>query len=164
MVELASHLPGWVSRLVWSLVTVVCSSLLGHLVTRTVCTRLSRWASKTAWKWDDLLIGALRRGIPLWSLLLGLYIAVGLWPLSAHVLTMLTDALYVLTWLSVTLISAGLAGRLVALYGSQVQHALPVTGLTQHLAKILVTILGLLMILHGMGISITPLLTALGVG
>jgi small-conductance mechanosensitive channel len=41
---------------------------------------------------------------------------------------------------------------------------LPVTSLTEHVAKLMVIILGVLMILHGLGVSITPILTALGVG
>ena len=138
--------------------------LMGQFLTRGVCQRLSRWAATTAWKWDDALIDALRRGIPIWSRLFGCYVATGFWQLPEHFLSAFTRALYVLAWLSVTFICAGLVGKLVVLYGSQFQHAMPMTNLTEHIAKIVVIGLGLLMILHGMGISIAPLLTALGVG
>ncbi|MBI4597824.1 MAG: mechanosensitive ion channel family protein [Candidatus Omnitrophica bacterium] len=131
---------------------------------RRICQRLSAVAAKTAWKWDEYVVEALQRGIPLWSLFLGFYIAVGLWNLSGSIVTGIHRAIYVVLWLSVTFVCAGLAGKLVVLYGSQFQHAMPVTSLTQNIAKILITLLGVLMILHSLGISIAPLLTALGVG
>jgi small-conductance mechanosensitive channel len=162
--EQLSFLPAWVYQLVWSVVTLLIAYLVGQCVTRTACQRLSVWASRTAWKWDELIIDALRRGIPVWSLLIGLYVAIGFWTLPEHLLNAFTSAVYVLIWLSVTLISAGLVGKLVVLYGNRFQQTMPVTSLTENIAKIIVTVLGLLMILHGLGISITPLLTALGVG
>jgi len=59
---------------------------------------------------------------------------------------------------------AGVAGKLINLYGSTVQQALPVTSLTQNLTKMVIVAIGVLMILNGLGVSITPILTALGVG
>jgi len=153
----------WLAPLGWSAAAVLTSALLGLLVVKTIGRRLSAWAARTAWKWDDLLIDALRRGIPFWSLLIGVYVAVGFWPLSAHAATVLSQTVYVLIWLSITVVCAGLAGKIVVLYGTQLQHAVPVTSLTEHIVKILIVILGLLMILNGLGIPITPLLTALGV-
>lgn len=159
-----SCLPAWIFRLAWSAVSLLAAYLLGRLLTRTVCRRLSEWASRTAWKWDELVVDSLRRGIPIWSLMVGLSIAVEIWHLPDPLLTTVHRAIYVLAWLSVTVIAAGLAGKLIVLYGSQFQQAMPVTSLTENAAKIIITLLGLLMILHGLGISITPLLTALGVG
>ena len=49
-------------------------------------------------------------------------------------------------------------------YGAQIPGALPVTTLTQSLAQIAVMILGALILLSHFQVSITPILTALGVG
>ena len=76
-----ANLPLWIYRLAWSVIVLLAAYLLGRLVTRTICQRLSAWAAKTTWKWDDLVVSALRRGVPTWSLLVGLYVVVGLWPL-----------------------------------------------------------------------------------
>lgn len=164
MIEQLHTLPPWVFQLAWSLLVVLIAYLVGHYVNHTVCRRLSAWAAKTGWKWDALVIRALQRGIPLWSLLLGVYVAIGLWQLPPHLFDTFSRILYVLAWLSVTVILAGLVGQFVVLYSTQVGHAMPVTSLTQNITTLLVTIMGVLMILNGMGISITPLLTALGVG
>lgn len=164
MAEQWQQLPAWVDRLVWSIVAVLIVWLLGQLITRTIIRRLSVWASRTAWKWDDLLAHALERGVPVWSLLLGFYIVVGFWHFSQPVTDALSKAIYVLACLSVTAICAGLIGKLTLLYGAQWQRALPATSLTENLARIVVFLLGLLAILSGLGISITPMITALGIG
>ena len=163
-IESLRDLPPWVFQLAWSLLAVVAAFLVGQGLSRVVYRRLMRWAAQTTWKWDDLVVEALRRGIPLWSALLGIYLALGFWPLPAHLLDAFNRILYVVTWLSVTVILAQVLGQLTVLYGRQFHHALPVTSLTEHLVKIAVVTLGLLMILHGLGISVAPLLTALGVG
>jgi small-conductance mechanosensitive channel len=148
----------------WSLVALFSAYLVGRVAGRVICGRLRRWTQQTSWQWDDLLVESLRRGIPFWSLLVGVYLAVGFWPLPGHLLNTLNRALYVLAWLSVTFFAAGIVGRLMVLYSTQFQETLPAASITQNVAKIAVVILGSLMILNGLGISITPLLTALGVG
>ena len=163
-VSILSPLPAWCVTLAWSLVVILAAYLIGRLVARTIIQRLATLAAKTTWKWDELVIDALRRGIPIWSVLVGLHVAVGLWPLPEPMALTASRVIFVLVWLSVTIVSAGLFGNLIAQYGSQFQHAMPVTSLTQNVTKIIVVILGLLMILNGLGISIAPLLTALGVG
>jgi len=160
----AVAVPGWIFSLLWSVVSLLTAYLIGHMVARIVCQRLSRWASKTTWKWDELIINAVQRGLPLWSFLVGLYVAIGFWPLPAPLLTTVNRIIYVFVWLSITVVCAGLVGQLVFLYGSRLRPTMPVTSLTEHVAKIFVIMLGSLMILNGLGISITPLLTALGVG
>jgi small-conductance mechanosensitive channel len=57
-----------------------------------------------------------------------------------------------------------LAGNLIKMYGPGVAEVRPVTTLTQTLIQIAIAILGLLILLNQLGYSITPVLTALGVG
>ena len=60
--------------------------------------------------------------------------------------------------------TATIAGKLVRYYGAEVPGALPVTTLTESLAQITVVILGVLLLMSELGLKITPILTALGVG
>ena len=164
ILEVLSQVPPWLQRLILSLVAILTAYLVGRFISRTVCRRLVAWASKTAWKWDELVIESLGRGIPTWSLLVGLIGAASFWQLPDRVFTLFTRGVYVVLWLSMTLIFAGLVGRLVVLYSSQFERTVPVASITQNVAKIIIVVIGLLMILNGMGISIAPVLTALGVG
>lgn len=164
MLELINLLPGWFYQLLWSGVVILFVCLMGSIATRLIQRRLGRLSAQTAWKWNDAVADALRRGLPFWSLLYGFYVATGFWNVSEQAQAVVYRTLYVAGWFSVVLILAGLAGRLIALYASRFQNALPVTSLTQNLVRIIVFVIGILTILNGLGISVTPILTALGVG
>lgn len=70
----------------------------------------------------------------------------------------------VLVLLLATLFGMRLADRLIDRYRAKLSSALPLTSLTQNLAKAVILVIGTLMILQNMGVSITPILTALGIG
>lgn len=159
-----AQLPPWVREATFSMVALLGSYLAGQFIKGVVCRRLASIAKKTTWQWDEVVIGAIRKAVPFWSVLLGLYIALGFWPLPPHLATTLTNALFVLVALSATFLAAGITGNLTVLYGSKIQQALPITSLTQNITRIVIVAIGLLMILNGLGISIAPILTALGVG
>jgi small-conductance mechanosensitive channel len=57
-----------------------------------------------------------------------------------------------------------IAGDLVRQLGDETPGSAPATTLTQNLAQVVVVILGVLVVLRVIGLEITPLLTALGVG
>jgi small-conductance mechanosensitive channel len=93
-----------------------------------------------------------------------LWLAAGFWPLTPEAKLLIGRAVFAVGALSVTLAAAGVASRVVDSYGAVIAPVLPVTSLTRNIAWALVAILGLLVILNGLGLSITPMLTALGVG
>ncbi len=163
MTQSLSRLSAWVAPLVWSLAVLGMSYVGGQVVRWIVGRRLLMLAAKTRGRWDDAIVGELARRIPLWSLLLGVYLAAGFWPLQPNIENALTKALFAVLILSLTLFSAAIVTELTMLYGST-QQALPVTSLTQNIAKGIVITIGLLIVLNGLGVSITPILTALGVG
>ena len=66
-----SDLPSWAYQMVWTLVTLGALYLLGQFIARRICRRLTRWAEKTHWQWDEIVIEALRRGVPFWAVLIG---------------------------------------------------------------------------------------------
>jgi small-conductance mechanosensitive channel len=76
---------------------------------------------------------------------------------------MVSQVLLILWIISLTLVAARLAAALVKQYGVA-EGALPVTTLTQNLARLGVFTIGILILLNSLGLSITPILTALGVG
>ena len=88
----------------------------------------------------------------------------GYWPLTPEGRLLVERGLFLLGAASVTLTAAAIASESVQAYGSLIVPALPVTTLTRNVAWGLVATLGLLVILSGLGLSITPMLTALGVG
>jgi small-conductance mechanosensitive channel len=65
---------------------------------------------------------------------------------------------------SLTLVASSLAVRLVMQYGERQGMPFAVAGLSRTLTRVFVFSIGAMTVLHYLGISVTPLLTALGVG
>lgn len=137
----------------------------GWFAQRILFRALQRWAGRTATKLDDMLVETLRGPLLVWILILALHLGAQASDLPAKATTLVTRTLLVLWIASLTMAAAKLAARLTRHWGGAVSEgALPVTTLTQNLASISVAIAGLLVILNTLGISVTPILTALGVG
>lgn len=161
---LVDHLPLWANRAFLSLVIVVATYAAGHFAKRIVHRQLGNLARRTAGRWDDAVVDEISRRVPFWSLLLGIYLTAGFWTFPPTVQVTLFRTLFVLVVASVTFLCAGILTRLTEAYGHAVQEALPVTTLTQNIVRIVVLMIGFLIVLNGLGLSITPILTALGVG
>jgi small-conductance mechanosensitive channel len=77
---------------------------------------------------------------------------------------LVSRTVFALAAMSVTFAVASIASRLVADYGSRVRPETPVTTLSQNVAWLLVSTFGVLIVLNGLGVSITPMVTAFGIG
>jgi small-conductance mechanosensitive channel len=156
--------PSWGERLAWTLLTLLASWGTGYLVGGIALSRVARWLPGPQHQVARDALHMLRTRLPWWSLLIGLWLAGGYWPLTPEGHVLLDRMVFVVGALSVTLALAAVAIRLVDGYGTVVAPALPVTSLTRNIAWSLVALLGLLVVLNGLGLSITPMLTALGIG
>jgi small-conductance mechanosensitive channel len=138
--------------------------IVGWIAKRLVFRALRRAAEKTKTRVDDILIQAFSSPFMIWVLILGLHLATQFSELSDRATGLIGKTLLILWVVSLTIVAARLAGSLVKKYGGEIQGALPVTSLTQNLARIGVIVMGILILLNLLGVSITPILTALGVG
>lgn len=130
---------------------------LGWVVERLLMARLRAWAAKRERSFDHLLIEGLR-GLPfLWGALLGLWLATGVAALSPETLTVIRQIELTVLGLSLTVAAVRIAGGLVGRVTSQ-------TSILSNLTRMAVAAVGLLVVLQSLGVSVTPLLTALGVG
>jgi small-conductance mechanosensitive channel len=136
----------------------------GYLVKRLVFRTLHRWGEKGASQVHTVLSDSLRGPIFIWSLIAGIYFATESMDLPDRSTRLIERTLLILTILSLTMMASRLAGNLIRFYGSRVQGAMPVTTLTQNLAQLLIALVGILVLLHQLGVSVTPILTAFGVG
>jgi small-conductance mechanosensitive channel len=154
----------WVSPLAWTGGTLAAGWLIGHVLGATLASRAPRRAIGRQQPAIDAAVRIVRKRLPWWSLLVAAWLAAGYWPLSPQAGLLVSRTVFLLGALSVTLALARLASESVGAYGALISPALPVSSLTRNVAWASTAILGLLVILHGLGLSITPMLTALGVG
>lgn len=80
------------------------------------------------------------------------------------VLDIINQTLLVLAIISITLFVSNLAVRLIKVYSIKGDTILPVSSLTQNIARIVIFSLGILIILESLHKEITPILATLGIG
>jgi small-conductance mechanosensitive channel len=152
------------TQLVLPLCVLVLTLAVGYAAKRLLLRVLRGWAAHSRSQAPTIVTDALAGPFMIWILILGTHLATQSSDLPAAATRWVAKILLVLWILSLTIMASRLAGNLIRLRGIGVPGALPVTTLTQTLAQLAVVILGMLVLLNALGISITPILTALGVG
>jgi len=125
---------------------------------------LHKWAEKTETKLDDIIIKSFRTPSIFWCLAIGLYIGIEVSDLPKRYVFYFSKTIHVVVILSITIATANLVGKIFRNYIQKLDLPIPTTGLAYGLLKAIILIIGLLIVLSTLGISITPLITALGVG
>jgi small-conductance mechanosensitive channel len=146
------------------LALLVATVFAGGVVRWLVGISLRRWLAPGQMLAEIRFIRTVNRSILVWALLLGVYLGLHASPLPGSTLDKADQTLLILWVISMTLAGGRLAGDLVQHLGGRIRGAQPVTTLTQKLARWSVYTIGLLIVLSLFGVSIAPLLTALGVG
>jgi len=138
--------------------------LAGLLVRRFIFDRLLRLASATPSGVGDVVITSLRDTVVVWGLLIGLGLGAQLVALPPPADRLLARWFPVVIILAASWTIARLAGALVTHAAVGSAGRLPSATLLVNVTRLLVLIVGALVVLQTLGISITPVLTALGVG
>jgi small-conductance mechanosensitive channel len=144
---------------------VALASALILLIARGIAFRvLNRWADKTETKLDDIIVSSLKTPSVYWCLAIGLFIGVALSDLPHKYVVYLSKTIHIVIIFSITLAAANLFGKVFKNYIRKSNLPIPTTGLAYGILKGAIIVIGFLIILSVLGISIAPLLTALGVG
>ncbi|MBU0507327.1 mechanosensitive ion channel family protein [bacterium] len=142
---------------------LVGSLIVGFILDRVVLAALKRAAERTSWEGDDLLIKVLRGVAVYWLVIAGLYVAVHTLPLSTVQLHTAKRLIVVIFLISATFVGARIVAGLVDLYTRKDEATSRSASILTNVVRGTVIIIGGLIILQYLGISITPILTALGV-
>jgi small-conductance mechanosensitive channel len=157
--HLAAILATWAPPVLW-LGLGVCA---GMVVEWVALARLKAWSERSGWGYDSILVGGLKGVAFFWCLMLGIFLGSKSLDLPGQWQPTLAKALVVALMFSLTVAVARVAGGLLAHSGRRSGGAVA-TSIIANLASVLIWILGFLVILDSIGVQITPVLTALGVG
>lgn len=145
-------------------VILLTTLIVGWVARRLLFAALIRWSLKTSSKIANIIVRSTKGPFMVWVLMLAIHLAAQVSPLPDKISNLVAKTLLFLLIVSLTAVGSKVASEAIKAYGSRAQGMLPVTSLTQNLAQLAVVVIGLLILLNSLGISITPLLTALGVG
>jgi len=99
----------------------------------------------------------------LWCLAAAIAISLRYVDLTPRQMAWADKAIAVFVIASLTLVAASVAARMITAFGERQQMPFAAAGLSRTLARVLVLAIGAMSLLAALGVSITPLLTALGV-
>lgn len=138
--------------------------LVGIIIQKIIILYIRRLAKKTDWKGAPVLIRSLRGMITLISILFGVYYGMTKAPIDTETITVAHRIHIFFTIFIITFVIARVLTGLLKAYSFRGQSSKGSLSLFKSIINIIVYCLGLLVMLQSFGVSITPILTALGVG
>jgi small-conductance mechanosensitive channel len=145
----------------WPAVAFVAVSAVALLARAAFTHGLRRWLGPAS---VTMFLNTIRLPSILWCLVLGLFVAIELVQMPRRLAEQLHTLLQAAIVLSVTVTVAGVLASLAAAAGERRALGIGVTGLVRAAVRGTVLLIGALVMLDALGVQITPLLTALGVG
>ncbi len=143
---------------------VILTLLLGIIVQWLLIHKLGPVVGKTRWEGDDVIIKSFKGTLIIWFLIAGIYLALPMSPLSEKATGVLQKIIFIVLLISITWVIAKMGAGVTQLYVDRQKAVLLSTSIFKNVVKGLIILIGALVILNTMGVSITPLITALGVG
>ncbi|MEU7057417.1 mechanosensitive ion channel family protein [Streptomyces sp. NPDC046197] len=142
----------------------VAAGLVAAFLSRTLLRWLAKHAKRTRWSGDDVIVDALRTVVPWAAIAGGAASAAAVLPLTRTVQHHVNQTLSVLLIFVATLSAARVITGLVQTVTQSRSGVAGSATIFVNITRILVLAIGFLVVLQTLGISIAPLLTALGVG
>ncbi len=142
----------------------VVGGLIAFAIERVALRRMSHIAERTQWQGDDILLAGVKGYVVLWGAIAGLYFGIAGANVSRSLGLRLQEGLIGLLILTVSLAAARIASGFVTNYARNAIGSESSVSIFRNVTKITVISVGLLMVLQHLGVSVTPVLTALGVG
>ena len=143
-------------------VIVAVATVVGLIVERILISGLRRAAASTKFVFDDIIVSSVR-GIARWGFFLfGIFTALPVLPIPLSMSEGITTAGRLLILIFAIIVVGRFASGIAAHYAHRL---LPSSvSLAKLIVNVIVMAFGLLIIFQTVGIKITPLLTALGIG
>jgi small-conductance mechanosensitive channel len=157
------QIPFW-GTLILPLTIFLLCNMLGIIISRTVFSRIVHLLPSESGPFQEVIVQALK-GMPvIWGILIGSYGAIHIIGLNDFRLRILENMAIFIGVVSLTVIMARLGSGTARVYAKKAEGIFPSASILAHLVEISIYIIGTLILLQTFGISITPILTALGVG
>lgn len=146
-------------------ISSICAGIFaGFIFEKVILDRLVKFSVKTKWTGDEVIIHSLRGAVVFGFIIAGIYGATFGIPIPVAVLEVIHKILQILLIIIITMIGARIGGGLLNIYMNHEAGFIPSASILTNLVKIVIYGIGILIALQSLGISITPILTALGVG
>lgn len=138
--------------------------VLGSFMEFFILKRLRNSVPKTRWKGNKLLLFSLKGIVFGLFTLLGAYITFRYLPYDDQVQGIANNVFFSMLVFMVTIFFSRMLVGIIRVRSENTDGLVKTGSIMANITRIIIYILGVLIILQGLGVSITPMLTALGVG
>jgi small-conductance mechanosensitive channel len=145
-------------------IIIISGIFIGWIVEKFTISRLKLLAQKTDSIIDDILVHSFHHLIIFWFGAAGIYISFHQFPIPQNTKEILIKIFWSIVIFSFTLFFSRLLVEITKIYTSRVSGLSGSVSVFTNIVKIVVFSIGGMIILQHFGISITPIITALGVG
>lgn len=137
---------------------------LGLLLEKTLLKKIQSAANKTKWKGDDIVISSFKGIIIFWMIAAGTYFSIHHLAFKESITSVLDKIIFSAVVISVSILTGRILVGFIKAKTSATAGLLPSSSIIANITRVIVFLVGILVILQTLGISVTPVLTALGVG
>jgi small-conductance mechanosensitive channel len=142
---------------------VIVVLLVGYIIRGIIFSRMARWPD-SKFGIGKRMIAIIKMPMMIWFLMLGIYLALEVSKLPQNIVDTVGKIMLALGLFSITLVAVNLSNAFIARHSTAIDGVMPMTSLTQNIARVVIFSIGIMVILHTLGISIAPVLATLGVG
>jgi len=152
--------------IIWSppIITIFVGLFAGWLFRRLFHNRIKKITINTTWKGDDIVFNAIEKHVVSWFFLGAFYIAANNIQIGTPYNNYAAKLALTLLMLSITMSASTMTINLLDQWSESKGTRFPSTAIFSNLARFTIIAIGIMIILQSFGISITPIITALGVG
>ena len=158
--ELTQELNNWITPVA----IIIGAIIIGWIFKRVIHNRLKKLIERTSIKTDDLIFDAVESQIIIWLAIGAIYYVVQTTDIFNQYSQYIVRVLVFILIFSITIAINKFLIGLIKVWSSKQGKSLPSTKIFINLVRSIVYIVGLLVALEYVGVSIAPMLTALGVG
>jgi len=138
---------------------VFAAGLIATIWLRQVAyNALNRWAKRTKWQGDEILLQATRVPSILWCLILSSALALTVSPVPQHWKNWANKGLWTLLVISLALSAVNLVGKLVSLYGERLKASQRSIDISKNIANAAIYIVAILILLDIWGAPTTAII------
>lgn len=147
-----------------SLTIFFLCNVIGIIISKSFLHKLCRIMARISEIYSGILSKALQ-GMPMiWGILLGSYSGTLMIEINSEWLKLLDGTLVVVGIFSITMVMARVFSAIAGVYARKAEGAFPSASIFANIIEAATYVTGVLIILQTFGVSIAPILTALGVG
>jgi small-conductance mechanosensitive channel len=143
---------------------ILVSILAGLFAEKMILGKLIKISIKRGWKANVAVLTSFKRIVFIVVLCAGVYLAIPRLPIENDVEVLLNQLLFLLVVAAATVVASRIVSNLIHVYSGGIKGIFASTSIFSNITKTVIFIVGLLIALQSLGVSIAPILAALGVG